>query len=190
MPTAIASRFSAVLLFGFLATFLSFLAVFPASGLAGNPAYKIISQDGAAGALRVSVRLDSRQSEADLKAIANEVRARLPAQKVVRSVAFYLAGMPLSAAAWAEVSEQPVQKVSVAGLRLEEEVAYRAQAASDNRNRVGVWLTSPPALPGRLTIYRDANGKVFAEWQLRSGQTTTDALIETRSNRGRRYDIT
>lgn len=184
---------------GFLAVAMSVvfglaLFVWPSAAFAGVPSYKIISQDnlsngGTAGAVRVSVRIDGRQSEAALKTIADEVRARLPAQKVVRSVGFYLSGMPLTAAAWAEVSQSPVQKVTVSGLRLEEEIAYSQEAALDTRNRVGVWLTSPPALPGRLTIYRDAKGKVFAEWQLRSGQTTTDTLNEARGNRGRRFDI-
>lgn len=167
---------------------LAALMLWPSPVIAGA-AYKIVSNDGPADAVRVTVRLEARQSEADLRAIADDVRARLPAAKIVRSVAFYLPAMPLAGNAWAEVRQQPSQSVTVSGLRLEEEIAYRSEAAADTRKRIGVWLTSPPALPGRLTIYRAGPSKIFAEWQLRNGQTTTDALIESRGTRGRRYDI-
>ena len=39
------------------------------------------------------------------------------------------------------------------------------------------------------TIWREADRKVYAEWHLRNGSKNVDELIETRSQRGRRYQI-
>jgi hypothetical protein len=153
------------------------------------PPYRIISEYGAADALRVAVRLDARQPEADLRQIADDVRSRLPQQKRVRNVTFYLPFMNVADAAWAEVKLTPAVAVTVSGLRLEEELAYQREASADTRPQIGVWLTSPPALAGKLTLYRDGRGKTFAEWQLRSGQKTTDEVSEVRTSRGRRYEI-
>jgi hypothetical protein len=172
----------------FAIAFLLAVGIFGSSADAGLP-YRILSQDGKPDAMRVAVRLDARQSDADLKAIAGEVKARLPAQQQVQSVAFYLSTAALTEAPWAEVKMLGQPVVTVRGLRLNEEASYRAEAGQDRRDRVGVWLTSPPALPGMLTIWRDTSGKVLAEWQLRSGQKTVDALHETKSQRGRRFEI-
>ena len=167
------------------------LAAFGLFASAANaaPQYRIISEDGASDALRVAVRLEARQHEADLRLVADEVRSRLPAQKHVRSVVFFLPFMDISGPAWAEVKLVPAAAVTISGLRLEEEVAFRREASADTRALIGVWLTSPPALAGRMTLYRDGRGKTFAEWQLRSGEKTTDEVSEARSNRGRRYEI-
>ncbi|MGB4865411.1 MAG: hypothetical protein WBP38_05905 [Hyphomicrobium sp.] len=165
------------------------LLALPVSAVWASPAYRVVSEDGDSAALRVTVRLDARQSEADLQAIADEVRAHLPTTKVVRSVLFYLPATALTEKAWAEVRLSTPPVVTISGVRLDEEAAYRAEVASDTRPRVGVWLTSPPALTGRLTIYRDKTGQPFAEWRLRSGQMTTDALKELRTNQGRRFVI-
>ena len=59
---------------------------------------------------------------------------------------------------------------------------------SDRRDVIGAWLTSTPATPGRLTIFREGK-RLYAEWRLRSGVTTKDELSETRVAAGRRYDI-
>lgn len=181
-------------------------ALLAAAGLAvsaqlawATPAYRIvsqdivrqntISQDKAADSVRVSVRLDARVAASDLQRIADDVRARLPANQIVGSVAFYLPQSQLNGNAWADVKFAPLAGVTVYGLRLDEEDAHRAEASADTRNRIGVWLTSPPALAGRLTLYRNAKGKTFAEWQLRNGQKTTDEVFESRAQGGRRFDI-
>jgi hypothetical protein len=153
------------------------------------PAYKITSENKAADGVTVSVRLDGRHAQDDLKAIARDVQARFPAHKIVQSVAFYLPSTPLTTQGWAQVKVLPTTTVAVLGLRLDEEEAYRAQSMADTRDRIGVWLTEAPALPGRLTIFRDKRGKLFAEWELRSGQKTLDELTETRGRGGRRFEI-
>lgn len=160
-----------------------------AQSAAGMPQYKIISEDKSADGVVVAVRLETRQSASDLKVIAHDIKARLPAQKVVRSVAFFLPLMGLTGKAWAEVRVLPSESVAVYGLRLDEEDAHRAEISRDSRDRIGVWLTEPPALAGRLTLYREKPGKSFVEWQLRSGQKTTDEVREVRDRNGRRFEI-
>jgi len=57
------------------------LLALPVSAVWASPAYRVVSEDGDSAALRVTVRLDARQSEADLQAIADEVRATCPLQR-------------------------------------------------------------------------------------------------------------
>ncbi len=156
---------------------------------ARSPSHEIVSEDIRDGVAIFSVRLDDRLSEADVKALAHDIRTKAPPAKQPQSIKFFLSAMALSAPAWADVDFGPDARVTIRGLRLEEERAFRAEAAGDQRALIGVWLTSPPALTGKLTIWRDKNKKLFSEWQLRTGIKTVDALTEIRSQRGRRYAI-
>ena len=153
------------------------------------PAYKIVSDDDVAGLRRVTVRLDRRLSESDLKAVSETVTKAQKSGSPVDAVAFYLPAMKLAQGPWAERRLSEGGKITIQGLRLDEETAYRAEALSDQRPVLGMWLTSPPAMPGRLTIWREKGGKTFAEWRLRNGQKTVDELDETQSSRGRRFNI-
>jgi hypothetical protein len=153
------------------------------------PAYKIVSEDIQAGSKSISVRIDGRLNEADLASLADTLQRQKAPDKTALLVKYYLPAMPLNDAPWAVVHYAPNRNVTINGLRLDEEEAFRAKAESDPRNLVGVWLTSPPAVPGKLTIWRETNRNMYAEWQLRNGTKTIDQLVETRSQRGRRYNI-
>ena len=96
--------------------------------------------------------------------------------------------MPLSQGPWASVLFAPEPKLAVNGLRLEDELSLLAEHQADLRPLLGSWLTSPPAAPGRLTIYSD-HGRIYAEWRLRSGQKTIDEVFDTESKSGRRFDV-
>lgn len=157
-----------------------------AAGAASAPV--VVSEDARAGGVALSVRLVERLSEADLRALTETtIKAQSPG-KAVLSVAYYLPGENLAMQPWAEARVMPEIKLSIHGLRRDEVEALRASTAADPRPLLGAWLTSPPALPGKISIWRD-KGKVFAEWQVRSGQTTVDEVREWRSNRGRRFEI-
>ena len=166
-------------------------------GVAGNPihaadailSYRVVSEDRARDGVTVSVRIAARATETDLIAVAESLRAKKPAKSLVHAVKFYLDTAKLSDPPWADVRFEPAPRVTVRGLRFDEEQAYRAAAASDPRPLLGVWLTSPPAMPGKLSIWREKGGKTFAEWHLRNGQKSIDELVETRSQRGRRFEI-
>lgn len=152
-------------------------------------AAKIVSEDGAKEQRRMSLRLDARVPEADLKTIAAGLRDKAPEGRKPVSFAFYLPAMTLSQAPWADVRLMPEPRVTINGLRYEEVKAFAAEAARDNRDVIGHWLTAPPALPGKLTIWRDAAGGRHADWTLRTGTKTSDELDEIKTGRGRRFEI-
>lgn len=155
-----------------------------------QPAFKIVSEDARDAGAALSVRIQGRLSEADLKRLADEVRQRRPAGKPpISTLAVFLPGMEIVGPPWAEATFAPDARVVVNGLRRDEEDAYRAAASTDVRDVVGVWLTSPPAPPGVLTIYREPGRRLFAEWRLRNSHKTIDEVYESVGNRGRRYDI-
>lgn len=160
-----------------------------ATAAAAAPAYQILSEDIQAGNRSISVRINGRLNEADLASLADTLQRQKAPEKAASHVKYYLPAMPLNDAPWAVVAYEPTHSVTINGLRLDEEEAFRAKVESDPRNIVGVWLTSPPAVPGKLTIWRETNRNIYAEWQLRNGTKTIDQLVETRSQRGRRYNI-
>lgn len=162
-------------------------AAVPASSRA-QAAYKILSEDGEGERRSVAVRLPARVTEAEIRRLTDGIVARQRGDAGRLVVRFYLDGMALDQAPWAVATHHIETKVTISGLRVEEEELFLAELAQERRNLVGAWLTSPPAVPGRLAIYRD-KGKLFAEWRLRSGFKTVDELAETRLPRGRRYDI-
>lgn len=152
--------------------------------------YEIVSEERRDSGAALAVRLQRRLSEVDLKGLADALRLKRPANKSrVETVAFFLPGSSLSSHAWAVARFDPDARVTIAGLRREDEDAYRAVAANDQRMVIGVWLTSPPALPGMLTIFRDRDRRIFAEWRLRSGQKTLDEVHQSIGSHGKRYDI-
>ena len=153
------------------------------------PAFQIVSEDGEVSARRIAVRMAQPLAEAALKAMADVISARQPKGTTVDVIRIYLPDMKLSETPWADVRPGQSMKITINGLRAGEIETYRAEAAADTRNVIGVWLTAAPAVPGRLTIWRDKNGKHFAEWRLRNGQKTTDELDENKVSRGRRFDI-
>jgi hypothetical protein len=150
-------------------------------------AHDVVSEDVTEGRRVVSVRLSERLSEADLVRIADSIKAaaKTPAERTL--IAFYLSGMPLNQGAWASINFDPNPMVRINGLRLEEQQQFEATVAVDRRDLVGAWVTDLPAPPGRLVIFRD-NGRMFAEWVLRSGRKSVEELVEVRGTRGSRFD--
>ncbi len=172
-----------------LRLFLFLILSAPAMAAEAPPAYKIVSEDGAGDTRAIAVRLDDRAPEAGLKALAFALRDKAKPGKTPAVIRFYLPGMALSAAPWAQMRFQDQAQLEINGLRYEEVQAFAAETAADTRDILGVWLTAAPALPGRLTIWRNAKGQRFAEWHLRTGKKTVDELIEVKTQRGRRYEI-
>lgn len=147
--------------------------------------YKVVAEDrGTEGRRVIEVGLERRASETELMRIAGEVKAK-GAQSSERTIVnFHLGTTKVSGTPWAVARFRPDARVLVIGLRLDEEERYVAEARADKRNLIGVWLTSSPLSPGKMTIYRDA-GRLFAEWRLRGGQVSVLELAGTpaRGNR-------
>ena len=154
------------------------------------PKFKIVAVDGNADARVLAVRLEARVLQKDLKSLVQTIAASRKKGEKVASLRFYLPGSELSQDPWAtaQIDGSEIQ-LHVLGLRAEEVAQYRAEAQADTRDVVGVWITSPPALPGKLTIFKNPKGGFAAEWHLRSGQKTTDQVTMSRAYRGYRYDV-
>ncbi len=149
--------------------------------------YRIASDEASSEtSRRVAVVLTKRLAEADIGRIADIVRAKEKAPFERTIVNFYLPRMKIGEGAWAAAIYSPALKISIAGLRLDEEQSAIAEAANDPRPRAGVWLTAAPAVSGRLTIFHDG-ARSFAEWRLRNGDKSVEELIETRDPKGRRF---
>lgn len=152
------------------------------------PPYSPVSEDLSEQRRAVYVRVDRRVDEDDLLAIAELVEAKGKKPFARTYVNFILPGMPVNQGAWASVLFAPEPKVMVHGLSRTDEELFLAEHKADTRPLLGSWLTSPPAAPGRLTIYSD-HGKVFAEWRLRGGQKTVDELRDSTIKGVRRFDV-
>lgn len=170
------------------ALLLAFTA--PSSNAADAPAYKIVSVDADPSARKLTVRLTARMTEKAVKELAAAIAAKPKSGERIAALNFYLPGNELAGDPWATARTDGANwTVNVLGLRAEEEAVFRAEAETDARDVVGVWLTSPPALPGKLTIIRAQKGRFIAEWHLRSGQKTVDEVTMARVSRGYRYDV-
>lgn len=152
------------------------------------PAFNPVSEDLSEQRRAVYVRVDRRIDEDDLLAIATQLEAKGTKTYARTYVNFILPGMPVNHGAWASVLFAPEPKVMVHGLSRSDEELFLAEHRADTRPLLGSWLTSPPAAPGRLTIYSD-HGKVFAEWRLRGGQKTVDELHDQTVKGVRRFDV-
>lgn len=152
------------------------------------PAYHSVSEDISEQRRAVHVRVDQRIDEDDLLRIAGQIEAKGKKPFARTYVNFILPGMPINQGAWASVLFAPEPKVMVHGLSRSDEELFLSEHRADKRPLLGSWLTSPPAAPGRLTIYSD-HGKVFAEWRLRGGQKTVDELHDSTAKSVRRFDV-
>lgn len=173
-----------------MAALLSALFVMgPAAAVETIP-HKIVSIDGPADARRIAVRIDARLPEAALSNLAAAISAKSKPGEAVSVISVFLPGGDLAHAPWATLkAKDGGVEIVVSGLSAQDEAAFRAEASADGRDILGVWLTSPPALPGRLTILRAKGGKLVAEWRLKSGQKTVDDLLAQKTGRGIRYDV-
>ena len=152
------------------------------------PAFNVVSEDLSEQRRSVFVRLERRLDEAELLLMGEAIKARGKRAFARTQVNYFLPGMPLNQGPWANVLFSNDAKVQVQGLRREDEDLFMAEHRADRRPMLGSWLTSPPAAPGRLTIYSD-QGRIFAEWRLRGGQKTVDELQDGIAKTGRRFDV-
>lgn len=137
----------------------------------------------------MAVRVNERLSERVLYDLAGDLAAKHKPGEAIAAISFFLPKSDLAAQPWAIARfENTRPEIAILGLRAEEEALFRSEAQLDARDVVGVWLTSPPALPGKLTILKSKDG-LIAEWHLRNGQKTYDKLNASSSARGVRYTV-
>jgi hypothetical protein len=152
------------------------------------PQYRVVAEERSETNRTVDVRIERRLNEADLNAIASVIVNRETRPYMRTVVNFVLPNARPGEPAWANATLVREIRVRIPGLRLDEERLFTAEAREDRRDVIGSWLTSTPATPGRLTIYRDGR-KLFAEWRMRNGVRTQDEVSESRVSAGRRFDL-
>ena len=172
----------------FVALFLFGLPSLASPSSAAETAFRIVNEDVSTQRRSLTVRIPQRIAEPQLLELAQQLQTGDPRTFSRTYINFVLPSMTADQGAWAIVLFSPEPKVSVLGLSRADEDQLVAEHAADKRPLLGSWLTSPPAMPGRLTIYSD-HGKIFAEWRLRSGQKTTDELRDVVSKSQRRFDV-
>lgn len=150
--------------------------------------YRTLSDDTFQLRRVVAVELKRRVSERVLETIADVIK-RQNNQKFERTIiSYYLPQMSRGGTSWATAVFAPELAIAIHGLRVEEQLRFEEAFKKDKRKLVGGWLTAAPASPGKLVIFTKKRRK-FAEWSLRDGRITTKALVETRTWRGRRFDV-
>lgn len=152
------------------------------------PAHNVISEDVTEQRRALFVRVEQRLEESELMRIGDAFRGRSKREFARTQINYFLPGMPLNQGPWASVLFSSEARVQVHGLRREDEELFVSEHRNDPRPLLGAWLTSPPAAPGRLSIYSD-QGRIYAEWRLRGGQKTVDELQDTPTKAGRRFDV-
>lgn len=172
------------------AVLATMLAISASSGVAAQtlPTYRVIAEEKSEAGRTVDIRIERRLDEADIGAIANAIVGKETKPYARTTVNFILPAARPGEPPWANATLVREIRVKIPGLRLDEERMFVAEAHGDRRDVIGSWLTSTPATPGRLTLYREGR-KLFAEWRMRTGVKTQDEVTETRVSAGRRFDL-
>lgn len=150
--------------------------------------HRVLLEDISEHRRQVSVRIERRLAEAELMRLGDALRSRQTRPFPRTVINFFLPGQDVQQGAWASLAYTTESKLTINGLRREDEDVLTAESLADKRHLLGAWLTSPPAALGRLTIFSDA-GKIYGEWRLRSGQRTVDELIDVSSRSERRFEV-
>lgn len=151
------------------------------------PVYRIVVDQKSEAARVVEVRLERRIGNADIGAIVDLIIEHEPRSYPRTTINFLLDTTRPGDGPWASATSVRDTQIRVPGLTADEERNYRADAAADRRPVIGSWLTSTPAAPGRLTVYRD-NGRLMLDWQMRGSLSRMGELIETPTTTGTRFD--
>ena len=150
------------------------------AGTSDIKAYRIIGQDRMGNEkCSFDLRLEERISEADIRAIANEIKTREAEECRRTFIVYYLPGMEVGARAWATGHFNPDLEVEVLGLRM--------TGASDTPPKVegdpvGRWSGDMPA--GTYTIVR-REGKPVGRWDFVDGSHDETNLSESKLPDGR-----
>lgn len=150
--------------------------------------YRILSDDRFETRRVIAVELAGRITRPELAHVSDAIKVRDRHEYARVIINFYLPSMSLGDGSWATVSYTPQQATVIRGITREEELAFIKQAHADKRKRVGTWLATSSAIKGAVTIFKD-QGKLYVEWTLKTGIKTVEEVTESRTWRGRRFDL-
>ncbi len=153
-----------------------------------SSSYRVLSDDRYETRRVVAVELLERVLLPQLRQIADRLKVNDTKSYERTVINFYLPSMNLGDGSWATVSYTPDRHTTIHGITREEELALIEKVRTDKRDRIGSWLASSTAIAGEITLFRNA-GKKYVEWSLRNGLKSTKEVSQTRTWRGRRFDI-
>ncbi|MCK4998179.1 MAG: hypothetical protein KAS23_01545 [Anaerohalosphaera sp.] len=152
--------------------------------------YKIVDSNIMPGIKRsLDVRLDKKVSEATLKKIAYELKAKDTRRYERTFICYYLPDMQVGAGAWATTHFDPNLEVKILGLTVEQENTMRQLPDDASRKVVGVWLDESPYIGSRITIFQQ-DDKLFMENKYTDGSGGKKEMVEKSSRGKRTFQIT
>jgi len=150
--------------------------------------YPIIDSNILPGIKRsLDVRLSRKVSEQALRAIALELKSQDSRRYERTFIVYYLPDMTVGAGGWATTHFTPDLKVSILGSTLEQEQAFLNEATPSDRKIIGRWVNDS-IVGTRITIFRQ-EGDLYIEHVYKDGSSGKEALVETSSTLGRRFDM-
>lgn len=135
----------------------------------------------------LDVRLSRRMSEAELRRIAEELKARDPNPYDRTFIVYYLPGMEPGAGGWATSHFDPDLDIRILGSTVEQEQALVATAEPVSADEmIGTWVGDQPYMPARITLYREGD-KTFILRKYADGSGSPAEVVETQTSTGHRY---
>ena len=139
----------------------------------------------------VEVVLDERIAEAELRELAEVIRAKSPNHPRVH-ILYWIERMHYEGRAWATTTFERGRALDldIYGLTPDALAQVLAAPPPDAAEIIGRWLTDQllPAVGALSTIYLDAQGTPFVEELWPDGSTSTWELVESSVPGGRRFD--
>ena len=153
-----------------------------------NVDYSIVDSDIRPGIKRgLDVRIDKKLSEDELRRLAFEIRDSDPNTYKRTFICYYLPDMKVGAGAWATTHFNPELEVRILGLTVQEEHSFTAKVDDPSREFIGKWLDEQLYQGNRAVIFKE-DGRVLLENTFGDGGTVRTELLETASQRGRRFE--
>jgi hypothetical protein len=134
----------------------------------------------------LDVRLSRRVTEAELRAIANNLKERESEPYERTFIVYYLPEMEIGAGGWATSHFDPDLEIQILGASVEEDSIRRLSPISQSgRDIVGVWADDRP-FQSSVTIFREG-GRTFVQPRFADGSGSPIEVRESRTSRGTRF---
>ncbi|PHS02936.1 MAG: hypothetical protein COA78_19810 [Blastopirellula sp.] len=137
----------------------------------------------------IQVRLSRKVSEEVLTALALKLKNADPVTYERTFIGYHLPGMPTDDVYWATTHFNPILKVRILGLTVEQEEALRKLPVDSTRKIIGSWINERLGSGSKVTIFQKGP-RIFIEHIYGDGSSGIKEVVETRSQNGRRFDFT
>lgn len=154
---------------------------------------RILEEDKIPGVKHsLSVLLNRKATEAELRAMALKLQARDPASYERTFITYLLPGWDPHAGAWATTHFDPDLKVRILGLTKKEEELLRKLPSRKDGSTEGVWLEDRTLVGKRITIVKSADGRYHELWAVVENDEVDEGefreLVRRRTPKGVRFE--